>query len=55
MLLKEGVFTYRQLMWKIPYAVILAMINDQGRIRKKKEEEKVIQSEEEEMAFFGLK
>lgn len=55
MLLKEGVFTYRQLMWEIPYSVVLAMINDQGRVRKKKEEEDIIQTEEEELEFLGLK
>ena len=54
MLLKEGVFTYRQLMWEIPWCTVLAMIADQGRIVGRKPEENIIESEEEELAFFGL-
>jgi hypothetical protein len=39
---------------KIPWCVILMMINDQGKMRKKTEEENMIRSEEEELAFLGL-
>nr|DAV64801.1 MAG TPA: hypothetical protein [Caudoviricetes sp.] len=42
-------------MRKIPWCVILTMIKDQGRIRKKKEtEDEMLETEEEELAFFGL-
>lgn len=54
MLVKDGVFTYRQIMWEIPWCVVLAMVNDQGRMRKKKEE-KQLMTEEEELEFLGLK
>lgn len=40
---------------RIPWCVILTMINDIGRTRKRTEEEDIMQSEEEEMAFLGLK
>ena len=53
MLLKEGVFTYRQLMWEIPYSVVLAMINDQGRVRKKKEEEDIPDGMKKLRSIFG--
>ncbi|WP_259330573.1 hypothetical protein [Parabacteroides merdae] len=39
----------------IPWCVVLMMINDIGRMRKKKEEEDIIQTEEEELEFLGLK
>lgn len=39
---------------KIPWCVILTMLADQGKTRKKREKESTIQSEEEELAFFGL-
>lgn len=54
MLIKDGVFTYRQIMWEIPWSVVLTMINDQGRMRKKKEEKRLM-TEEEELEFLGLK
>lgn len=54
MLIKDGVFTYRQIMWEIPWCVVLTMINDQGRMRKKKEEKRLM-TEEEELDFLGLK
>lgn len=48
-------------MRKIPWCVVLTMISDIGRTRKKEEEEKIfqttediIQTEEEELAFLGL-
>lgn len=41
-------------MRRIPWCVILAMINDQGRLRKKEKETEDIQTEEEEMRFLGL-
>jgi len=41
-------------MRKIPWIVILTMINDPGQRRKKKEEEEIIQTEEEELDFLGL-
>jgi len=44
-------------MRKIPWCVILTMIKDQGRMRKKEEteeEEEMIETEEDELAFFGL-
>lgn len=40
---------------RIPWCVILMMINDIGRMRKKKEKEDIIQTEEEELEFLGLK
>ena len=44
-------------MRKTPWCVILTMIKDQGRMRKKaetEEEEEMIETEEDELAFFGL-
>ncbi|WP_262886333.1 MULTISPECIES: hypothetical protein [Parabacteroides] len=43
-------------MRKIPWCVVLTMISDIGRTRKKEENEKedIIQTEEEELAFLGL-
>jgi hypothetical protein len=41
-------------MRKIPWIVILPLINDPGQRRKKKEEEEIIQTEEEELDFLGL-
>jgi hypothetical protein len=41
-------------MRRIPWCVILTMINDQGRMRKKREKEEMLETEEEELAFFGL-
>ena len=40
---------------RIPWCVILMMINDIGRMRKKKEKEDIIQTEEEELEFLALK
>lgn len=51
----RGAFTYDEIMNRIPWCVVLTMISDQGRMRKKKEREEVLQSEEEELEFFGLK
>ena len=54
-LISSGAFTYDEVMRKIPWCVILTMIKDQGRIRKKKEtEDEMLETEEEELAFFGL-
>ena len=54
-LIASGAFTYDEVMNKIPWCVILMMINDQGRMRKRSGEENVIQTEEEELEFLGLK
>ncbi|UBD75710.1 hypothetical protein K6V26_05030 [Parabacteroides goldsteinii] len=46
-----------EVMNRIPWCVVLAMINDQGKTRKKEtppEEEDVIDNEEEELSFLGL-
>ena len=56
-LISSGAFTYDEVMRKIPWCVILTMIKDQGRMRKKEEteeEEEMIETEEDELAFFGL-
>lgn len=53
-LIASGAFTYDEVMRKIPWIVILTMINDPGQRRKKKEEEEIIQTEEEELDFLGL-
>ena len=56
-LIASGAFTYDEVMRKIPWCVILTMIKDQGRMRKKKEteeEEEMLETEEDELAFFGL-
>lgn len=44
-------------MERIPWCVVMMMINDVGRMRKKKdtEQENIIQTEEEELEFLGLK
>lgn len=42
---------------RIPWCVVLTMINDLGKTRKKEtptQEEDVIESEEEELSFLGL-
>nr|DAK01579.1 MAG TPA: hypothetical protein [Caudoviricetes sp.] len=54
-LIATGAFTYDEVMNKIPWCVILMMINDQGRMRERSGEENVIQTEEEELEFLGLK
>ena len=54
-LVQQGAFTYDEIMNRIPWCVVLTMISDQGRMRKKKEREEVLQSEEKELEFFGLK
>ena len=54
-LVQQGAITYDEIMNRIPWCVVLTMISDQGRMRKKKEREEVLQSEEEELEFFGLK
>ena len=54
-LVQQGAFTYDEIMNRIPWCVVLTMISDQGRMRKKKEKEETLQSEEEELEFFGLK
>ena len=42
-------------MRRIPWCVILTMIKDQGRMRKKEEEqEEILETEADELAFFGL-
>jgi hypothetical protein len=53
-LISTGAFTYDEVMNKIPWCVILMMINDQGRMRKRSGEEDVIQTEDEELKFLGL-
>ena len=53
-LISQGAFTYDEVMNRIPWCVILTMINDVGRMRKKTEQEDIIQSEEEELQFLGL-
>ena len=53
-LIASGAFTYDEVMRKIPWCVILTMINDQGRMRKKRDKEEMLETEEEELAFFGL-
>lgn len=54
-LISQGAFTYRDVMRRIPWATILTMINDQGKVRKnEKEEDKIIDSEKEELEFLGL-
>lgn len=53
-MISTGAFTYDEIMNRIPWCVVLMMINDQGKTRKKREKESTIQSEEEELAFFGL-
>ena len=39
---------------KVPWCVVLTMINDQGRIVKKQEKEEVIDNEQDELEFLGL-
>ncbi|WP_255419851.1 hypothetical protein [Parabacteroides sp. AF48-14] len=39
---------------KIPWCVVLAMVADQGRMRKKKEETRLMTADEE-LEFLGLK
>lgn len=39
---------------KIPWCVVLTMINDQGRTQKRKEETRLM-TEDEELEFLGLK
>lgn len=41
-------------MRRIPWCVVLAMVTDQGRMRKKKKKDDTILTKEEELAFFGL-
>lgn len=53
-LVSSRAFTYDEVMTRIPWCVVLAMINDQGRMRKKQEEEQVIDNEQEELEFLGL-
>lgn len=53
-LISSGAFSYDDVMRRIPWCVVLAMINDQGRLRKKEKETEDIQTEEEEMRFLGL-
>ena len=46
-----------EVMNRIPWCVVLAMINDQSKTGKKEtppEEEDVIDNEEEELSFLGL-
>lgn len=54
-LISQGAFTYGDVMSRIPWCVILMMISDIGRTRKKQEEDNIIQTEEEELEFLGLK
>lgn len=54
-LISSGAFTYDEVMRKIPWCVVLTMIKDQGRMRRKEEEEEeMLETEEDELAFFGL-
>lgn len=40
---------------RIPWCVVLTMINDVGRMRRKPDaEEDIIQTEQEELDFLGL-
>lgn len=40
---------------RIPWCVVLTMINDVGRMRRKQDaEEDIIQTEQEELDFLGL-
>lgn len=55
MLISQGAFTYDEVMRRIPWCVVLMMINDQGRIRQKTNKEDLIQTGEEELKFLGLK
>ena len=54
-MISQGAFTYDEVMNRIPWCVILTMITDIGRMRKKTEEEDIIQTEKEELEFLGLK
>jgi len=42
-------------MRRIPWCVVLMMINDQGRMRHAKNGENIIETEEEELDFLGLR
>ncbi len=55
----EAGFTYHEIMYEIPWCVILNMISDTGETRKKQEnsdleEGEPISSEQEELELFGL-
>ncbi|KDS63620.1 hypothetical protein [uncultured Parabacteroides sp.] len=55
----EAGFTYHEIMYEIPWCVILNMISDTGETRKKQEnsdleEGELISSEQEELEFLGL-
>ena len=55
----EAGFTYHEIMYEIPWYVILNMISDTGETRKKQEnsdleEGELISSEQEELEFLGL-
>lgn len=50
-------FTYDEIMNRIPWCVLMMMVNDQGKLKDKNEppeEEQIIDSEEEELEFLGL-
>ena len=52
----QGVWTYRELLHKVPWCVVLTAINDQPRYdRKKKDDDSDITSEDEAKKFFNLK
>ena len=59
-LISTGAFTYDDVMKRIPWCVVLMMITDVGRLRKKedkedsKSNEDLIQNKEEELRFLGL-
>ena len=51
----QGVWTWRELMYKVPWSVVLAAINDQPKYGKKKPaDEGEITSEAEAKKFFNL-
>ena len=50
----QGIFSYNEVMNRIPWCVLLMMVSDQGRMGEKQEEPEVIGSEREELEFFGL-
>ena len=52
MLASQGVWTWHELLYKIPWCVVLAAINDQPRYDKKDDSE--IKTESEAKKFFNL-
>jgi hypothetical protein len=51
----QGVWTYSELLYKVPWCVVLTAINDQPRYDRKKKDDSEITSEAEAKKFFNLK